>query len=127
MDGRDLGALEHLEGPGAAMALRLGARGVGPHPLQALPEPELESGGRVFGEGDGGDLLETGMAARDEPLHAVHEQGGLARARSRLEHQARAVVAAGSLASLLVDGAEGGGHRMALRSRARRRFRSPSL
>ena len=103
VDGRDLGARSSMSRAAARAApLRPGPSGVGARALQPLPQAQLHGGGRVLGEGHGRDLVEPGVPDADEALDAVHEQGGLARARARLEHEARAVVAARALARVLV-------------------------
>ena len=62
----------------------------GPRPLQPLAQAQLQRGGRVLGEGDGRDLVETRVALAQQRLDAVDEQRRLAGAGARFQHEARA-------------------------------------
>ena len=66
VDGGDLGTLQHLQGRRASRALRLRSGRLRPRPLQPLAQAQLQGGGGVLGEGDGGDLLEPGVAGAEE-------------------------------------------------------------
>ena len=124
VDRGDLGSLQHLEGGRAAIALAGGHASIGTRPLEALAQAQLHGGGRVLGEGDGRDLVEACVAAADEPLDAVHKEGRLARARPRLQHQARGVVGPRPLPRLFVLRPEAPAHSQSRRRRARFRFGS---
>ena len=106
VDGGDGSALQDVESGGGPAPLHLGDGGVGPRPLQALPQAQLHRGRRVLGERHRRDLREEGRPRANERLDAVHEERRLARACARLHDEARGEVAAGALASLVVDGEE---------------------
>ncbi len=116
VDGGDGSPLQHIQ---RLRRPRPGGRGEVAHarPLQPLPQPQLHGGGRVLGEGDGRDLGQEGRARAHQRLHAVHEEGGLARARPRLHHQAGGEITPGARAGFVVDGPEA--HPMSLRRRMR--------
>ena len=64
-------------------------RGLPPGPVQRLSQTQLQLAGRLPGEGDGGDPVDAGPAARQDGHQAPDQLGGLARARRRLHQKAR--------------------------------------
>ena len=64
MDGRDLRALDGLEGGARALPHLVGRAGIESRLLQALAEAQLHGGGGVLGEGHGRDLVEAHRARR---------------------------------------------------------------
>src|SRR6185436_9909447 len=125
VDGGDLGPLQDVQGLARPPPLLLRRGLIRTRALQPLAQAQLHGGGRVFGEGHGGELLEPRVPAADQGLDAVDEEGGLAGAGARLEHEARGVVVARLPPGVAIHGP--GAHPMSLSFSIRWTRASPIL
>ena len=111
MDRLDVGDIDLFLGLGESFAFVVGGA-VGERFCESLSDAGAEFAGGLFGEGDGDDFAEFGLALADGLDDALDHHAGFAGACAGFEEERSVELVDDPVADGLVGGGPGGAHRL---------------